>query len=187
MPGLECYTCGRWFGVCQCPLEARVLKESEMLIEKIKADQVEARKARNTVAATLLTTLLGEANMVAKNAQRDAPTDEETQAVLKKFLKGNAETQAVIQKSIDAQDSHNHAYISADILSKLNLAKDEQKILESYLPQQLSESELIQIVSGAIAGGTALNVGALMGFLKANHAGKYDGKIASAAVKTVLG
>jgi uncharacterized protein YqeY len=30
------------------------------------------------------------------------------------------------------------------------------------------------------------NVGALMGFLKANHAGKYDGKIASAAVKTVL-
>jgi uncharacterized protein YqeY len=156
------------------------------LIEKIKASQVEARKARNTLAATLLTTLLGEANMVAKNAQRDAPTDEETQAVVKKFLKGNAETQAIIQKAICAQESHNHAYISADILGKLTLAQEEQKILESYLPQQLSESDLIQIVSDALTNGAQKNVGALMGVLKANHAGKYDGKLASTVIKAAL-
>jgi uncharacterized protein YqeY len=156
------------------------------LIEKIKASQVEARKARNTLAATLLTTLLGEANMVAKNAQRDAPTDEEVQAVVKKFLKGNAETQAIIHKAVAAQEEHHPAYISQEIMSKLTVAQEEQKILEGYLPQQLSESELIQIVNTAIQAGTASNVGALMGFLKANHAGKYDGKIASAAVKTAL-
>jgi uncharacterized protein YqeY len=157
-----------------------------MLIDDIRKEQIEARKTRNTLAATLLTTLLGEANMVAKNAQRDAPTDEETVAIIKKFLKGNAETQAIIHKAVESQESHHPAYISAEILSKLTVAKAEQKLLESYLPQQLSESELIQVVSAAIQSGTASNVGALMGFLKANHAGKYDGTIASAAVKAVL-
>lgn len=146
------------------------------LIESIKADQVEARKARNTLVATLLTTLLGEANMVAKNAQRDTPTDEEVQAVVKKFLKGNLETQAVLNK----------ARPSTPTLERLGDAQKEQQILESYLPQQLSESELVKIVSSAILAGTASNVGALMGFLKANHAGKYDGKLASAAIKSVL-
>lgn len=158
-----------------------------MLIDTIKNDQVAARKIRNTLAATLLTTLLGEANMVAKNAQRDTPTDEEVTVVLKKFLKGNAETQAIIHKAVAAQEDHNHAYISSTIMDKLTAALEEQKILESYLPKQLSEGELIQIVSAAILAGTAINVGALMGFLKANHAGKYDGKVASTAIKTVLG
>jgi uncharacterized protein YqeY len=125
-------------------------------------------------------------NMVAKNAQRDAPTDEEVQAVVKKFLKGNAETQAIIQKAVASQEEHHPAYISQEIMSKLTVAQEEQKILEGYLPQQISESELIQIVNTAIQAGTASNVGALMGFLKTNYAGKYDGKIASAAVKTAL-
>jgi uncharacterized protein YqeY len=143
-----------------------------MLIDQIKTAQVEARKSRNTLAATLLTTLLGEANMVAKNAQRDTPTDEEVTVVVKKFLKGNLETQSFL-----ANGSNPEA---------LETVKAEQVILEVYLPKQLSEEELVQIVSAAILAGTASNVGALMGFLKANHAGKYDGKIASAAVKAVL-
>jgi uncharacterized protein YqeY len=143
-----------------------------MLIDQIKTAQVEARKSRNTLAATLLTTLLGEANMVAKNAQRDTPTDEEVTVVVKKFLKGNLETQSFL-----ANGSNPEA---------LETVKAEQVILEVYLPKQLSEEELVQIVSAAILAGTASNVGALMGFLKANHSGKYDGKIASAAVKTAL-
>jgi uncharacterized protein YqeY len=183
MAGLECYECGRWVGVCQCTLQE---KENKMLIEKIKAAQVEARKVRNTVEATLLTTLLGEATM---NAQHADPTDEEVAAVIGRFLKRNKEMQDIIQKSIAAQESHNHSYISADILSRLTVAQEEQKILESYLPKipgLLSESELIQIVNTAIQAGTASTLGALMGYLKANYAGKYDGKVASAAVKTAL-
>jgi uncharacterized protein YqeY len=147
-------------------------RKKEMLIDQIKQAQVEARKSRNTLAATLLTTLLGEANMVAKNAQRDTPTDEEVTVVVKKFLKGNLETQSFL-----ANGSNPEA---------LETVKAEQVILEVYLPKQLSEEELVQIVSAAILAGTASNVGALMGFLKANHSGKYDGKIASAAVKTAL-
>jgi len=38
-----------------------------MLINKIKSDSLEARKARQTDTATLLTTLYSEASMIGKN------------------------------------------------------------------------------------------------------------------------
>jgi len=158
-----------------------------MLIERIKADQVEARKARNTLAATLLTTLLGESKMVAKNAQRETPTDEEVTAVLKKFLKGNTETQAALRKAIDTQEQNHPAYVPKDLLDKIDVAGAEQIVLEAYLPKQLSQDELTDIVQVALTGGVEKNVGALMGFLKTRYAGQYDGRVASQAIKTLIG
>lgn len=158
-----------------------------LLIDRIRKEQIEARKDRKTVAATLLTTLLGEANVVAKNAQREKPTDEEVQAVVKKFLKGNTETQEAIHKVAGVQEVHNHAYLSADVVDKLTVAKEEQAILESYLPKQLSEDELKTIIKGALLGGIEMGVGPLMGFLKARHTGEYDGKLASSVIKAVIG
>jgi uncharacterized protein YqeY len=149
-------------------------KEIMMLIEQIKLDQIEARKARSMLKATLLTTLLGEANMVAKNAQRDTPSDEEVQAVVRKFLKGNLETQAVLRNSGKASNGAR------------GIAMAEQAILESYLPEQLSEDELKVIIRDAISGGVLPNVGNLMTFLKGFYAGHYDGKLASAVIKDAL-
>jgi uncharacterized protein len=144
-----------------------------MLIEQIKKDQVEARKERDTVAATLLTTLLGEANMVAKNAQRETPSDEEVLAVVKKFLKSNAELQQALQKVADDNDRK----------ARFLVAARERAVLNSYMRKQLSETEIAQIVSAAIAAGTSRDIGSLMAFLKTNHAGEYDGKTASAVVR----
>jgi uncharacterized protein YqeY len=199
MAGQECYECGRWFGVCHCPAIPPMRIENPfafvemfekgnmMLIDKITKNQVTARKNRQTTVATLLTTLLGEANMVAKNAQRDKPTDEEVTAVLKKFLKGNAESQAALRKAIETQEQHHPAYVPKDLLDKLGVAGEEQIVLEAYLPKQLSQDELTGIVQGALTGGVEKNVGALMGFLKARYAGQYDGKVASAAIKSLIG
>lgn len=138
------------------------------LIDTIKADQLTARKNREAIRASLLTTLLGEANMVAKNANREKPTDDEVTAVIRKFLKGNAEVLA------HADD--------ADSL----VASKEKEVLESYLPKQMTEDELWVAVKKAIAEG-ATNVGAVMGYLKTNHAGLYDGKMASTLIKAELG
>ncbi len=160
--------------------------KKDTLFERIRGDQVQARKNRQSLAASLLTTLIGEAAIVAKNDQRQFPTDEETVAIVKKFLKGNVETQAIIHRAIEAQESHNPAYISHDMLNKLTAAQEEQKILESYLPRQLSQDELKRIVGTAIDQGAPRNVGALMGLLKKNHAGKYDGNTASSVIKSFL-
>jgi uncharacterized protein YqeY len=154
-------------------------KENSMsLIDTIKTDQVTARKNREEIKSSLLTTLLGEANMVAKNAGRDKPTDEEVQAVVKKFLKGNLETQAAINKMRPTEPA----------LDKIGNAIKEQAILESYLPRQLGEQELTMIVANAIASNEVeKNMGKLMAYLKAKFNGEYDGKLASAVIKAQLG
>jgi uncharacterized protein YqeY len=146
-----------------------------MLIEQIKKDQVEARKTKSALAATLLTTVIGEATTVAKNAQRVNPTDEEVTAVIKKFLKGINDTQEALRKGNALDTAERMAVVNA-----------EQEILERYLPQQMTEVQLQIIVNAAILGGTPENMGALMGYLKQNHAGQYDGKMANSVIKGVL-
>lgn len=156
-----------------------------MLIEQIKAAQIAARKAKSAVEATLLTTLLGEANMVAKNAQRETPTDDEVQEVVRKFLKGNRDTQTALQIASADQAAEHPAYISSDVCERLRVAKEEEKILNEYLPQQLSDDQLLQAVQNAIAAGHKA-IGPVMGYLKSNHEGLYDGKKARTMIEDAL-
>lgn len=139
------------------------------LIDTIKNDQITARKNRSATAASLLTTLLGEANMVAKNAGREKPTDDEVIAVLRKFLKGNAEVQA----NVKDQD-------------RLKVALDEALILEAYLPKQISEDEIKATIDEAYGQGLR-TIGGLMSWLKERHGGQFDGKLASQLIKAKLG
>jgi uncharacterized protein len=145
------------------------------LILQIRKDQIEARKAKNALAATLLTTVIGEAVMVAKNDQRENPTDAEVREVIAKFLKGIRDTQEALNKGNPV-----------DVVERMAVVNAELIILESYMPKQLSETELSLIVAEAIANGTPKNMGALMGFLKTNYANQYEGKIAGQVVRAAL-
>ena len=133
------------------------------LIEKIKQDQVAARVRRDSITANLLTTLIGEAEMVGKNAGNRASTDAEVVAVIKKFVKNAEETLAALKKA----NQYNEV-IAVEI-----------GILGRYLPQQLGEYEL-----KAIAVGRA-NMPDFMKYLKENYAGQYDGKLASTVAREV--
>ena len=55
------------------------------IAEQIKAASLTARKARDTVASALLTTLLSDVVMIGKNAGRET-TDAEAVAIVKKFI-----------------------------------------------------------------------------------------------------
>ena len=54
-------------------------------LQEIKAAQLTARKERNTFKASLLTTLIGEAEMVGKSAGNRPSTDEEVLQVLNMY------------------------------------------------------------------------------------------------------
>ena len=140
------------------------------LFEKIKADQLAARKAHNSLASSLLTTLIGEAAMIGKNNGDRDVTDAEVQAVIKKFVKGMDETLDYLK------DSTSEA--SATILA-------EKALLIPYLPTQMDEEELTKVVELIVfeVGG---NMGKVMAELKTRYAGKYDGKMASTIVKSVI-
>lgn len=140
------------------------------LITQIKQDQVAARKARDTVVANALTTLIGEAEMVGKNAGR-AVTDGEVQAVLKKFV-----------DNIDftlRQITDNEA---------ISLLQVERAVYERYRPRQMNALELEKAVGGIrteISAGPK-DMGKIMAVLKTRFAGQYDGKMASDIIRNVL-
>jgi uncharacterized protein YqeY len=74
-----------------------------------------------------------------------------------------------------------------DIVAKLNA---ELKILEEYLPAQLSEAEIRRIVAAAIhtTGATGRkDMGKVMGALLPQIKGKADGKVVNRMVTAILG
>jgi uncharacterized protein YqeY len=132
------------------------------LMEQIKVKQVQARKS-GSIEASLLTTLLGEAAMVGKNAGRET-NDAEVVAVVKKFVKNIDETvSALTSRGQDAA-----TFVA------------ERDVLEQFLPVQLSENALIEVAK------CQPNMPAFMKHLKENFAGKYDGKLASTVEKAVF-
>jgi uncharacterized protein YqeY len=133
------------------------------LIDTIKTKQVAARKSGDTVAASLYTTLLGEAAMIGKNAGNRDTTDAEVVAVVQKFLKNLNETVQALRirgQSVETQLT-------------------EQTLLTAFLPRQLSESELVELVQK----NAHLGMPGFMKLLKENYAGQYDGKLASQVAK----
>lgn len=141
-----------------------------MLIEKIRADLLVARKARETVTANSLTALVGEAVMVGKNAGNRESTDEEVIATVRKFLKNLEET----KRNLVA-----HGKDTA-------VCEEEIKILGQYLPQQMSADDLKSAITAIVAETAGANMGVVMKVLKERYAGLYDGKLASEVVKQVL-
>jgi uncharacterized protein YqeY len=68
--------------------------------------------------------------------------------------------------------------------------KEEMRIIEKFLPKQLSESEIKEAVSKIIAetgAASAADMGKVMGVASKQLAGKADGKTISAIVKELLG
>ena len=97
------------------------------LVDEIKQASLAARKAKDTVASSLLTTLFSDVVNVGKNSGNRGTTDVEAVAVVKKFLKGVEETIAAFDGKQD---------------TRLDTALIERELLMKFLPQQLSEEQL---------------------------------------------
>ena len=140
------------------------------LFNRIKQDQVTARKAHNALAASLLTTLIGETSIIGKNDGNRETTDSEVVAVIKKFVKGMDETLSYLA-------------VSDQEASALVLA--EKSLLIPYLPTQMDEGELREVIE-SIVDEVGQNMGKIMAELKSRYAGLYDGKLASTLVKSTI-
>lgn len=139
------------------------------LMERIKADSLVARKAKDARLAALLTTLLAEAAKVGKDAGNRETSPDEALAVLRKFLKNVAETMAA-----RPQDEN---------------AAWERVVLEAYLPAQLSEEALkaeVLLIVGSLPEVSPKATGIVMARLKAGFNGRYDGSMAARLVKEAL-
>lgn len=143
------------------------------LIAEIKARNLDARKAKFAAVVNVLTPLIGEAEMVGKNAGREV-TDAEVIQMVKKFVKN-------IDETIRLLGDHDPRTLAAI---------GEKMTLESILPKQLSEQELKDhirdIHAGLVTHEGKADMGSIMKMLKTRFDGLYDGKLASALIKAEL-
>ncbi len=139
-----------------------------MLIERIKADRLQAMKARDELRKNLLGTLFAAATKDSKT-----PDDAQVVRTIRSFLKATEETIGLLDgKGLDA-----------------GTARAEQAILEGYLPRALSEQELqasIDEIVAALPERSSKAMGQVMAALKAKHGAGLDNRAASALVKTAL-
>lgn len=143
------------------------------LIAYIKAESLEARRARNSVKATSLITLLSEATMIGKNDGNRETTDAETISVIKKFIKN-------IDETLSHRLKHGFDSVSVEL-------KNELELLSSFLPQQLNEDQ-IEYEMNVLLGfpHKFTKMGDLLKEFKNKFDGRYNGSIASSIAKTLL-
>lgn len=156
------------------------------LLTTIKSQFLAARKSRDVATTLSLSALIGEAEMIGKTDGNRETTDTEVTALLKKFIKNATEVAKLSEvRSIQLTPGNNEV---AAIQAKF-AAENEIKLYTSFLPQQLSEAELIAVITVAleeIPNATIRDMGKVMASLKADYDGRFDGATASKLIKSVL-
>lgn len=126
------------------------------ILEKIKQDQLNARKEGDTAKASNLTFLLGQLS------QKKAPTDQDAIDLIRATVKS---TKAAYKDELPAS-------VSYDI-----------QIMEAYLPMELSDDEIVDFLDKARDNGDKITK-AYMG--KINLFAKSQGKIVNNANASLI-
>jgi uncharacterized protein len=142
-----------------------------MLIDKLQSDLKEAMLAKDEIKVSTLRMLIS-AIRYTKNGGDSDFSDSEVTSVMQKEAKKRQEA-AIAFRSGDREDS---------ALKE----EAESKILEAYLPEQLSNEALTEIVEAAIkeVGATSVSdMGKVIGLVMGKVAGQADGGRVSSLVK----
>lgn len=144
------------------------------LLESLQKDMIAAMKAKDKVKLGTIRTLKAAVVNEQIEVGHDLSSDEEI-AVLSRELK---------QRKDSLEEFKNAGRDEA-----VQNLKNEIKVVESYLPEQLSEDEVKTIVQETIdqVGATSkADFGKVMGAVMPKLKGKADGKLVNATVKELL-
>jgi hypothetical protein len=111
-----------------------------MLKEKISTDYMSAFRAKNVIAKNLLSVIKGEIQTIEKNTGVETLSDEEVTKILAKTRKSLEETRSKFPS---------------------DQTTEELFIVESYLPKQMTETEIVTKIQELVDGG-ASNLGEIM-------------------------
>jgi uncharacterized protein YqeY len=143
---------------------------ADALKDRIREDLNAARRDRDRLRTTVLTTVLSEVRNREIELGRDA-TDDDVVAVVAKGIKQRMESAEQMREA-----------------GREELAEKEEReagILENYTPEPLSEDEVRDVIREIVAGG-ADSMGAVMGRLMPRIRGRFDGGEANRLVREEL-
>lgn len=154
------------------------------LLEKIRADALAARKARDTVKATFLVTLLAEAEKRGKDKGNRASTDEEVVAVVKSFIEN-------LEKSIEALWTPDKLDTDKARVARRHALMLELSYAGDYMPAQVTDAEVHAAVQELLAGlapekRNPKSMGPMMAELTTMFGTGLNKKIASDMVRAAL-
>ncbi|HUF12432.1 MAG TPA: GatB/YqeY domain-containing protein [Longimicrobiales bacterium] len=141
-----------------------------MLSTDIRSDLNAARRERNKLRTTVLTTMLSEIRNREIEVRHEL-TDEEVVEVVNRQIKRRREAAEQMRSGGRAELAEKE--------------EQEAEILATYLPPQLGVEEARAIVREAIAAG-ANNVGAVMGAVMPKLKGRFDGRETNRIVREEL-
>jgi len=139
------------------------------LIERVQADAVTALKAGDRERAGALRLIVSE----LQKAEKD----------------GGADEVEVLQRERKRRLESAQAYRDAERADLASSEQSEAELIESYMPQQLSDDELHAIVGDAVAQSGASSpkeMGKVMAAVMPQVKGRADGRRVSAAVQEKL-
>ena len=146
------------------------------LEQQIMTEMKEAMKAKNEGVLRALRSIKAEIIKAKTDPGAGGEIDEATeQKFLQKMMKQRRDSLEIFEKQG-----------REDLASK---EKEEMTVIERFLPKQLGEAELKEIVKKIIAetgAATPADMGKVMGVASKQLAGKADGKAISTMVKELL-
>lgn len=145
------------------------------LEQQIQKDIMEAMKAHNTVRTNAVRAIKSEILLAKTSGAGAEITDGDVIKLIQKLIKQRKESAAMYAQG-GRQD-----------LADNELAEAAE--MEEYLPKQLSEAEVEEIVKGIIAetGASSMaDMGKVMGLATKKLAGQADGRTVSTIVKKLL-
>ena len=147
------------------------------LEQQIMAEMKEAMKSKNEAVLRALRAIKAEIIKAKPEPGASGEIDEATeQKFLQKMMKQRKDSLDIFEKQG-----------REDLAQK---EREEMSVIEKFLPKQLDENEIKEIVSSIIkevGASSAVDMGKVMGVASKQLAGKADGKTISAIVKELLG
>jgi len=146
-----------------------------MLIEKIAADLKQSMLAKDAVRTSTLRMLKSAIEYYKMEKKQESLTDADVTGVIKKQVKQR-------QDSIEGFEKGGRS----DLVAK---EQAELAILKSYLPEELSQAQLEEIIQAAIVelgAKTKTDMGKVMKAVQAKTAGRADNRLVSQIVAARL-
>jgi len=146
-----------------------------MLEEKILNDYKGAMKRRDTLTSSVLSFVRAEILNAAVARKKNSLDDAEVMAVIRKQVKAHQDSIEQFQKGL-----------RADLAEK---EQNELRVLEAYLPPQLSADQIKGVIEEIVAATGAAgmkDMGRVMKEINVRIAGQADGKLVSDLVRERL-
>ncbi len=134
-----------------------------MLIDELKKANIEAMKAKDNETRAVLSIVISRYKLL----------EVENRAKGKDI--GDADLLSIIQKVLKELNDEKAGYIAVNNIDKANAISKQENVISSYLPKQLSEEEIKQIISN-LEDKTLPNI---MKYFKMNYAGQVDMSLVS--------